>query len=94
MRAWPLLLGTGYRVDVARLPFLSEEVLSRVRRVDGSPVLRDGMESSAPRLHVAGAAAAGTFGPAMRFVTGGADAARTLTRRALGKIPSPLTSSS
>ena len=54
-------------------------------------VIRGGMESSVPRLHLVGAAAAGTFGPAIRFVTGGAYAARTLARRALGKIPSPPT---
>ena len=34
-----LLLGTGYRVDVARYGFLAPEVVAAVRRRDGYPVL-------------------------------------------------------
>jgi FAD-dependent urate hydroxylase len=86
-----VLLGTGYRVDVTRFPFLSREILSRLDARGGFPQLRTGMESSVPGLHFLGAPAAATFGPAMRFVTGGAYAARTLTRRILGRAPAPLT---
>jgi len=66
-----LLLGTGYRVDIARYPFLAPSLLSRVQRVNGYPVLRRGMESSVPGLHFVGAPAAWSFGPIMRFVSGG-----------------------
>ncbi|HEX2506214.1 MAG TPA: NAD(P)/FAD-dependent oxidoreductase [Gaiellaceae bacterium] len=65
-----LFLGTGYQVDVARYPFLAAELLVRVRRVDGYPVLAAGLESSVPGLHFVGAPAAWSFGPIMRFVSG------------------------
>jgi cation diffusion facilitator CzcD-associated flavoprotein CzcO len=81
-----LLLGTGYRFDVARYPFLGRELLSKLRRLDGYPVLGPGLESSVRGLHFAGVAAAGSFGPVMRFVVGtayGAPAlAHHLARRA------------
>ena len=43
-----LLLGTGYRVDIARYPFLAPALLERVRRVNGYPLLGRDMESSVP----------------------------------------------
>lgn len=65
-----LLLGTGYRIDVARYPFLSPEVLEKIERVDGFPVLKQGFETSLPGMHFVGAPAAWSFGPLMRFVAG------------------------
>lgn len=75
-----LLFGTGYRVDVARYPFLDEALLRQVRRVNGYPLLRPGMESTVAGLHFLGAPAARSFGPIMRFVAGGWYGARSLTR--------------
>lgn len=66
-----LLLGTGYKVDIAKYPFLSPALRARVRQAGGYPVLRSGMESSAPGLFFVGAPAAWSFGPIMRFVAGG-----------------------
>ena len=66
-----VLFGTGYRVDITRYPFLAPSLLSRVERVGGYPLLRRGMESSVPGLHIVGAPAAWSFGPIMRFVAGG-----------------------
>ena len=65
-----VLLGTGYRVDVARYSFLAPELLARIRCVNGYPVLRRGLESSVPGLHFLGAPATWSFGPIMRFVSG------------------------
>jgi hypothetical protein len=65
-----VLLGTGYRIDVRRYPFLSSSLTARLRTVSGSPVLRRGLESSIAGLHFTGAPAAVSFGPAMRFVVG------------------------
>lgn len=65
-----LVLGTGYKLDVARYPFLSPGILAGLERVAGYPVLRRGMESSVPGLHFLGAPAAWSFGPTMRFVSG------------------------
>ena len=81
-----VLLGTGYRVDVARYPFLSSSLVDSVERRDGYPVLRPGLESvSSPGLHFIGAPAALSFGPIMRFVVGTWYAAPALARRVLGK---------
>jgi hypothetical protein len=80
-----LMFGTGYRVDVARYPFLGGELLDEVRRVDGYPVLSRGLESSVPGLHFLGAPAAWSFGPIMRFVSGSWYAGRQLTRSVVGR---------
>jgi FAD-dependent urate hydroxylase len=80
-----LMFGTGYRVDVTRYPFFSDPIVRDLRIVDGYPVLRRGLESSIPGLHVLGAPAARSFGPTMRFVSGswygGRELARALGRR-------------
>lgn len=75
-----VLLGTGYRVDIARYPFLSPQLTAAVQQVGGYPVLRAGLESSVPGLHFLGAPAAWSFGPLMRFVAGSEFVALQLTR--------------
>jgi NADPH-dependent 2,4-dienoyl-CoA reductase/sulfur reductase-like enzyme len=75
-----VLLGTGYRVDIARYRFLAPELLRSIRRVDGYPVLARGLESSVPGLHFAGATAAWSFGPIMRFVSGSWYSARAVAQ--------------
>jgi cation diffusion facilitator CzcD-associated flavoprotein CzcO len=75
-----LLLGTGYRVDVARYRFLARDLVARVARVEGLPRLTHGYESTMPGLHFVGAPAAWSHGPLMRFVAGADFAARSLTR--------------
>jgi NADPH-dependent 2,4-dienoyl-CoA reductase/sulfur reductase-like enzyme len=77
-----LLLGTGYRVDVRRYPFLAPELLDGLRTAGGYAILGPGMESSVPGLHVLGAPAAWSFGPIMRFVSGTWYSAAALTRAA------------
>jgi hypothetical protein len=86
-----VLLGTGYHVDVARYPFLGEDVVARIEVRDGSPVLRRGLETSVPGLHMLGAASAKSFGPIMRFVAGSWYAAPALARYVAGRRPAPLT---
>jgi hypothetical protein len=84
-----LLFGTGYRVDIARYPFLAPSLLDRIERAGGYPLLRRGLQSSVPGLHFLGAPAAWSFGPIMRFVSGGWYAARALTRSLAGTaVPS------
>jgi cation diffusion facilitator CzcD-associated flavoprotein CzcO len=82
-----VLLGTGYRVDVGRYPFLSPGLLEAVRRVDGHPTLSHGLESSVDGLHFLGAPAARSFGPLLRFVAGTEFAARAVARRLAGLRP-------
>ncbi len=75
-----IIAGTGYRVDMRRLNFLSPEILAGIRTVEGSPVLSTSLESSVPGLYFVGLAAANTFGPVMRFAFGAGFAARNLDR--------------
>jgi FAD-dependent urate hydroxylase len=82
-----LLLGTGYRVDIARYPFLAPSLLAGVRRANGYPVLGRGMESSVAGLHFIGAPAAWSFGPIMRFVSGGWYTGRALAAVVKGGRP-------
>jgi hypothetical protein len=82
-----LMLGTGYRVDIALYPFLTSELLDDVARVDGYPVLTRGLESSVRGLHFLGAPAAWSFGPIMRFVSGSWYASRALTQRVIESAP-------
>src|SRR5437879_3402863 len=67
-----VLLATGYRIDVALYPFLSDKLLSAIRRINGYPALDGGFQSSVPGMHFLGAPAAWSFGPLLRFVAGGA----------------------
>ncbi len=80
-----LLLGTGYRVDITRYSFIAPSLLARVRRVNGYPVLRRGLESSVTGLYFLGAPAAFSFGPIMRFVSGGWYAGRALAQAVTGR---------
>jgi cation diffusion facilitator CzcD-associated flavoprotein CzcO len=81
-----VLLATGYRVDIARYPFLPTLLMEAIRRVDGYPQLSAGYESSVPGLYFLGAPAAWSYGPLMRFVAGADFASRTLVRKALGRL--------
>jgi cation diffusion facilitator CzcD-associated flavoprotein CzcO len=80
-----ILLGTGYRVDVSKYDFLSPELLEAMERFNGYPVLREGLETSVPGLHILGAPAAWSFGPLMQFVSGTTYASGALTRVLGGK---------
>lgn len=86
-----LMFGTGYEVDVTRYPFFTDSILHDLRVMNGYPVLRRGLESSVPGLHVLGAPAARSFGPTMRFVSGswygGREVARAIARRQLRVRP-------
>jgi FAD-dependent urate hydroxylase len=79
-----VLLGTGYRADITRYPFLAASLLARVKRAGGYPVLGRGAESSVAGLHFIGAPAAWSFGPIMRFVSGGWYAGQSLARLVAG----------
>ena len=74
-----VMFGTGYRVDVARYPFLdgrrgAGQARRRLSRAAGG----DGVIGAG--LHFLGAPAAWSFGPIMRFVAGGWFGGRSLTQ--------------
>jgi thioredoxin reductase len=74
-----VIAATGYKVDLAKLHFVSGDVRSQIRAVNSTPILRSNFESSVPGLYFAGIAAANTFGPVMRFAFGAGFAARRIT---------------
>ena len=84
------VLATGWRIDVARYPFLDRSIVERLELRDGYPVLGPGLESSIPGLHFVGAPAAMSFGPINRFVVGSWYAAPVIARAASGRRQRPL----
>ncbi|HEY2319002.1 MAG TPA: FAD-dependent oxidoreductase [Solirubrobacteraceae bacterium] len=86
-----VLLGTGYRVDVRRYPFLAPSLAGEIAvAAGGYPVLGPGLESTVPGVHFMGAAAALSFGPIMRFVVGTWYSAPAVARRAAGRRQPPV----
>jgi thioredoxin reductase len=85
-----VLLGTGYKVCLARYGFLPPDLREAVRTADGYPVLNRCFESSVPGLYFVGATAARSFGPLCRFVAGTRFTAVTLTNF-VRKKPAPRT---
>jgi hypothetical protein len=80
-----VIAGTGFRPEVARLPFLGPSTVARIRRIRGAPVLSSRFESTVPGLHFVGLAAALSFGPPCRFVVGARFAARRLSAHLAGR---------
>jgi hypothetical protein len=76
-----VIAATGYRVDVQRLGFLSEEIRSSLRRVESAPALSSNFESSVPGLYFVGLASVFCFGPVMRHVCGARYTARRLSEQ-------------
>lgn len=69
-----VVLATGYKVDVARIPFLTAgNVFAELGTNDGYPILSDQMESTVPGLYFTSSCAMADFGPFFGFTV----AART-----------------
>ena len=83
-----LILATGYRLDAAKLRFLSPDILANLQTSANAPVLSANFESSIAGLHFVGYASVGSFGPAMRFIAGAPHPARRLARH-LSTRPQP-----
>jgi hypothetical protein len=80
-----VMAGTGFRIDLARLPYLPEELRARIAMLGGYPVLTRAGESTVPGLYFVGAPAAFGLGPSMRFIAGTHNVARQLTRSAASR---------
>ena len=76
-----LVLGTGFRPDLNRIPFLQPALRTRLQQFKGFPVLNQWFESSVPGLHFVGGVAGYSFGPLCNFVAGTATSARQVARR-------------
>jgi FAD-dependent urate hydroxylase len=75
-----VIAGTGFQVDLDRIPFLDSSLRARLRRVERSPALSRHFESSVSGLYFVGTASALSFGPLFRFVTGASVAAPAVAK--------------
>jgi thioredoxin reductase len=82
-----IIAATGYKVDLGKLAFLSEALRSRLRSLEGFPVLSGDFQSSVAGLYFVGHASALQFGPAMRHVLGTRYTARRLAGHLAKSIP-------
>jgi cation diffusion facilitator CzcD-associated flavoprotein CzcO len=73
-----VIAGTGYQVDLGRLPFLSEDLRKQLELEGTSPKLSAHFESSVPGLYFVGLASTVAFGPLTRFALGARFTARRL----------------
>ena len=76
-----VIAATGYRVDMRRVSFLDEEILSGIHVADHAPVLSPHFETSIPGLYVVGFASKYCFGPVMQFACGARWTAARISRR-------------
>ena len=76
-----VIAATGYRINLERLGFLPDVMLSSLRRtVGGSAAVGRDYQSSIPGLYFIGPSVALSMGPVMRFVFGAEHAATTVGR--------------
>jgi len=76
-----VVAATGYRVDLSRIPFIDDGLQVQLNKAEGTPVLSRNFESSVRGLYFIGAAAAGSFGPLLRFAYGAKFAAKRVASR-------------
>jgi len=91
-----VVLATGYQADLSRVPYL-RELLGRIDRLDGFPVLNDRFGSSVDGLYIPGFLATRDFGPVFGFVKGSPAAATIIvedivSRRRCDRSPARLSS--
>ncbi|MDW6021579.1 NAD(P)-binding domain-containing protein [Mesorhizobium sp. BAC0120] len=75
-----VIAATGYWPQTERLHFLDKSLRGAIRHAAGVPILSRNFETSVAGLYATGLAAAGSFGPLMRFVAGADYAAQRLGR--------------
>lgn len=65
-----VIAGTGYRIDLTRLPFLPANLRGRIATISGYPSVSRIGASSVPGLYFVGAPTAASIGPSARFIAG------------------------
>jgi thioredoxin reductase len=78
-----VILATGYKVDIARVPLLNGSDGPIIKTQGGFPVLDDHFQSSVPRLFITSMAASGDFGPFFGFTVAARMSARHIGRAIL-----------
>ncbi len=74
-----IIVGTGYRVNINRLPMLDPALLKHIQTYQQAPILNQHFESSVPGLYFLGLSSVLSCGPLYRFVIGTDAAARRIT---------------
>jgi cation diffusion facilitator CzcD-associated flavoprotein CzcO len=79
-----VILGTGYRADIKRLPMLHPSLLPHIKTYRNAPILSRTFESTVPGLYFIGYTSVLSCGPLYRFVIG-TDAAAHQVAGAISK---------
>lgn len=79
-----IVLATGYKGDLARVPYL-DSVIDRIVLHDGFPLLDESFQSSLPGLYLPGFTGTRDFGPFFGFTKGCPAAAELVVRGLLTK---------
>jgi cation diffusion facilitator CzcD-associated flavoprotein CzcO len=84
-----VIAGTGFRVDITRLPFLPERLRGAIKTLNGHPLVSRVGQTSVPGLYFTGAPTVLSIGPSSRFIAGThtltAVLAKSAARRAGGR---------
>lgn len=75
-----VIAGTGFRVDIGKLEFLSADLLDSIATVNRYPVVTRGGATNVPGLYFAGVPTAVSLGPSVRFVAGTHNTSRRLAK--------------
>jgi hypothetical protein len=77
-----IILATGYKVNITRLPYLAAgNLLQRLETRNGFPVLDDHFETSVPGLFITSMPATQDFGPFFGFTISVRTSARLICER-------------
>jgi len=76
LQADHVILGTGYHIDVTRLPMLDPSLVSALQTYRGAPIMSNRFETNIPGLYFVGFSTLLSCGPLYRFVVGTEAAAR------------------
>src|SRR6266702_752453 len=75
-----VIAGTGFRIDLSRLSFLSEGIQASLVKRANFPLVNRAGESTIPGLYFAGAPTLISLGPGVRFISGTHHTAARLAR--------------
>jgi thioredoxin reductase len=65
-----VIAGTGFRIDVSRLTYLSQEIQAGLTTRGNCPLVNRAGESTIPGMYFAGALTSVSLGPGVRFISG------------------------
>src|SRR3984893_16301819 len=75
-----VIAGTGFRIDVSRLTYLSPEIQTGLTTRGNCPLVNRAGESTIPGMYFAGALTSVSLGPGVRFISGTHHTAPQLAR--------------